>query len=209
MRSRNLAYGLLISLFAFGAEINRDIGQSRKLAFMRQIPWHYPTTAQLGWTCWSAVLELALRRMIATALGRDPLKDCWLVRGGAGHQPTVLFSSNVNHAFQGLSIRVEGTERFGPAHARFRSIHQVAWDLPRGGTFWPLASRPKAPGTDPNEPLDVGWSLTGRLSMRAPDAGVIWRWASDTATAEDIAMIPTLLALPRESETKQAQATAQ
>jgi SIR2-like domain len=187
----------LLREFACAEELPKDSGQSRRLAWMRQVPWYYPTMSGGAWACWGAVLELALRRMIALALGKeDALKDCWLVRGASCLQPTLLFSMCGQYALKGLTIRVAGMDRQGyQSRIHGQTVQRVFWELAPGDAPWPLVSRSKAPDAEPDHALSRDWLPLGRYSRRAPDAGVIWRWASNTMTAEDEAQLPALLAL--------------
>jgi len=150
------------------------------------------------------VLELALRRMIALALGKDAArKDCWLVRGASCLQPTLLFSLRGQYALTGLTIRVGGMDRQGyESRLHGQTVRRVFWELAPGDAPWPLVSRSRAPDAASDHAPSRDWLPLGRYSRRAPDAGVIWRWASDTITEEDEAQLPALLgSAPASDET--------
>jgi hypothetical protein len=192
----------LLREFACTEELPKLIGQSRKLAWMRQMPWHYPTMSRGAWTCWGAVLELALRRMIALALDCG---DPWLVRGAACLQPTILFPPcKERHALQGLTIGVVGIERPGyQSRIHGETVRRAFWELAPGDAPWPLASRSERRDAEPFAPICPDWLPMDRYALRAPDAGVIWRWASNTATQQDWDLLPALLALrPRRGPQK-------
>jgi hypothetical protein len=205
-------HNALLREFACAEEPSKATGQSRKLAWMRRMPWYYPTIGRGAWTCWGAVLELALRRMVAWAVrGSDkPLNDCWLVRGAASLQPTILFPMRRDgcHALQGLTIAVAGVDRpRRQPRIHGQAVRQIFWELVPGDAPWPLAPRSKRPvseGHDAPVSSRMGpgggetsrdWAPFGHYSHRAPDAGVIWRWASNSTTRTDKDEVRSLLAL--------------
>jgi hypothetical protein len=184
----------LLREFACSEELNEQRGPTRKLSWMRRIPWYYPTTGRPDWTCWGAVLEVALRRMIENRLMRDTMKECWLTRGGACSQPTILFSSPESPAIQALTIASGGLDRQGyQARIHVGAVRQIVWNLPSGTPLWPLAPDEKDSARKPAVAPPADSLPYGSAFVQAPDAGVIWRWASRTATRGDEEMLPSIL----------------
>jgi hypothetical protein len=203
----------LLREFACAEEVSKVRGQSRNLRWMRRMPWYYPTMNRGVWTCWGAVLELALRRMIESALLKsdEPPIDHRLVTGAACLQPTILFPmrGQGSQALQGLTIEVAGVDRPGyQPRLHGQAVRRTFWELTAGDAPWPLPPRSKssrnrgynAPAKtsglhDAGRTTSSEWLPLGRNSQRAPDAGVIWRWASDTTTRKDKEEVRLLLAI--------------
>lgn len=180
----------LLREFACADHVHRCRGPGRQLTLLRTLPWHCPTTHSSAWTCWGAVVEIAMRRMAARLTGDpDPFRAGLGVRGVDGPQPTLLFPPDagsrlpdaVTIRYRGFDALGRGTRWWGLARRR------VYWELDSADAPWPVAGRETAE----SNPLAVAQSRArGEVICRAPDAGVVWRWACGTENPEDRANLP-------------------
>jgi hypothetical protein len=169
----------LLREFAAVEMVQSAHGPSRTMSLMRQLPWYYPTTAAGGWVAWGAVVELALRNMVAALWGKpaehlQPLE----LRPADSLAPTLLFSEQAGQTPIALTIRFCGFERAGaePRIVGFPS-RKVWWELCRTDAPWPL----KRSGE--SAPPNVDRTT---LRIPPPDAKAIWDAAVagvDAATA--------------------------
>ncbi|MGE4180991.1 MAG: SIR2 family protein [Limisphaerales bacterium] len=88
----------LLREFAAVDQLRRKGGLGAGLADCRRLGWYYPMMQDAGWTCWTAVVELAVRRMIRRFLNNSPSGQPSFHPAGservwaaAGDLPTVLF----------------------------------------------------------------------------------------------------------------------
>src|SRR5919199_3563242 len=89
--------GLLREL-AIAEDALRNLGPGLRAKKLRW-PWYYPCVDHPDWTAWTAVVELAVRRMIAQ-WRRDPhswSQDCAWVQPSPTREPGVLFSQDADH----------------------------------------------------------------------------------------------------------------
>jgi SIR2-like domain len=176
----------LLREFACTDQVQRNRGPGRQLALMRLLPWHFPTTQNNGWTCWGAVVELALRRMIATAMGcDDPLRSSRQARAAECMQPTILFPPASDEILpQALTIRFGGFETRYRESQLFGNVRRRAvWELLPGDAPWPL--KPRGVESDAGSAVASGRWARGHFCRRAPDAGVIWDWACGNKGSQD------------------------
>ncbi len=62
----------LLREFAAVDQLRRKGGLGSGLPDCRRLGWYYPMMQDAGWTCWTAVVELAVRRMIRRFLNNSP-----------------------------------------------------------------------------------------------------------------------------------------
>ncbi len=179
----------LLREFACADHTHRCRGPSRQLMLMRSLPWHCPTTHNSGWTCWGAVVEVALRRMISQFAGLNGggqmMTDEVEPRGVESQLPTVLFPREPQAVLpDALTIRCRGFDALGESPRLWVPVrHRVFWELQPDDAPWPRWSR----GT-------TSWvQARGESIRRAPSARVIWRWASASEGQPDRENLPGLL----------------
>ena len=66
----------LLREFACGEVVRQRQGASLELGLMRRFAWYYPAMQDASWTCWGAVVELALRHMARSANVTLSVADC-------------------------------------------------------------------------------------------------------------------------------------
>jgi SIR2-like domain len=147
-------------------------GPGHELALMRRLPWYYPTTAAAGWTAWGAVLELALRKMLAAAWGRDDEAALppHAIRAAESLAPTLLYSpTDASRTPVALTIRFAGLERHGVQPRIVGSpVRHVTWELGKSDAPWPRRTAP----------VRVDRDLEREIRVPPPPAGAIWEWAA-------------------------------
>ena len=150
----------LLREFALAETALRNPRPGPELRELRLKPWYYPTVDHPEWTAWTAVVELALRRMIATWRGAKAgwAKDSGWVKTGNYPHPTVLFSKDKRKpAPVCLTIYFTGFDRAAySSEVRGAFKRRVRWELRHENLPWGPA------GSEPT----------------APTAEVLWRWAS-------------------------------
>jgi hypothetical protein len=172
----------LLREFAAVEMVHLRQGPSRELSVMRQLPWYYPTTAAEGWTCWGAVVELALRNMIDAIWNGRPVPAHEL-KAADSLAPTILFpESPTARTPVALAIRFCGFERHGraPRITGYPS-RVVTWELSKNDAPWPI---------------DAGTTSSGggkEVALSPPSALQMWNWAAGHST--DAAEARTLLGL--------------
>jgi hypothetical protein len=171
----------LLREFACGDVVRQRQGASLELALMRRQAWYYPAMQDASWTCWGAIVELALREMARHAGAKVTVGDC--------QRPTVLIQPKGGRTPHAITIQFGGFERIGInarmlGHPRWR----VFWELGPEDAPWrritppPKEPPPKEPSSDATAPR----YFSARDIVRAPDAGLIWRWASRSPSPDEI-----------------------
>jgi hypothetical protein len=163
--------GLLREL-ALGEAVLRNGGPGRDFEALRSCPWYFPALERPDWTAWAAVVEVAVRRMIAAWRGAPEgwMADSDWVRPGRDPHPTILFSAGSYRPTPiELSMRL-GFQRI-PAPANPRSAL-------RGRTVWQL------------DPQNIPWTREPRARGSrpgTPPATELWSWAvGDDFTVLDV-----------------------
>jgi hypothetical protein len=172
----------LLREFACGDVTRQRQGAARALGLMRRFAWYYPAMQDAGWTCWGAVLEIALRCMSRRAGASLRAADC--------RRPTLLVQARDRRGATPYAITIQfaGFERIG-LNARLlgHPSRRLIWELGASDAPWPRS-----------EPGDVNVSSrTPRAVISAPQAAVIWRWASQTQTPEDEERLARHFGLPQ------------
>ncbi len=154
------ASGLLREL-ATGEAILRRQGPALALAGLRSSSWYFPATERPGWTAWTAVVELALRRLLADARGEPAAwaeDHPWLEPGSAPY-PSLLFSRSAERpAPLLLGFQIAGAEPEGRIPSTGEGSgqrHQQLLEL---------------------QPEDLPWPQEARGGL--PSAETLWGWAS-------------------------------
>lgn len=214
----------LLREFAAVDQLRRRGGLGLELSRLRRNGWYYPIMQDAGWTCWAAVVELALRRMIRSVLPPHSSHPRGTERIWAGtcDIPTLLFHRPLNRAttsnappdpvpgpppaaiVQALSIQFGGFEvERTPFSLYGHSTHTCVWllrddDAPWRPTEWETRADSAHPlSRVPWEPLgERGVHRNrGTVTRRPPPASILWRWASGTETESDTNLAPCWLGL--------------
>jgi hypothetical protein len=162
----------LLREFAAAEELLRDFRPGRKLGNLRRWSWYYPTVDHPNWTAWSAVLELAIRRLTACWRGDE---GGWLgdtTYAIPGDHPVVAFRGcSRPRTPSHLRILLKGFDRAGyPPRPATPSRSHHDWALQIQAIPW------------------ISQELAG-----TPGADQILRWASGSAGADE-ATLTRLLA---------------
>lgn len=153
--------GLLREL-ALAESVLRNQGPGIDFEHLRGCPWYFPALERTDWTAWAAVVEIAVRRMVAAWRGasRAWTEDSDWVRPGAGAHPSLLFSAGPEQPTPvELSIRVPAFGRSAEAGSR---------GVLRGQTLWEI------------HPQHLPWCMDRRLLTAVaptPTAKEIWAWS--------------------------------
>ncbi|MBL9126919.1 MAG: SIR2 family protein, partial [Verrucomicrobiales bacterium] len=212
----------LLREFGIVDQIRREGGFQLRPAEIRRRGWYYPVMQNADWTCWGAVVELAIRRMVDHVNGdeaRLPAIDrLW---SAEGDHPTILFFSGNREPrptttsfedapfppLRAVSVLFSSSD----APAQSLSLHGqpstvCLWqltgnDAPWRGTSWRVYPAPESgrrirvidePGDEPAERLS-----SALQACRPPPAITLWRWASRTETEDDRRRAADWLGLPR------------
>jgi hypothetical protein len=149
--------GLLREL-ALAELVESRRGPGHSVRSLRRQNWYFPATERPDWTAWAAVVELAVRRMIAVARGGDStsLTDFeWSCAEDSPHAAVSFALTPAQRQPLALCVRMGGYERvrrIPPVHGAFRGV-----------TVWELCEH------------DVPWR-TAR-SGRCPSAATVWQFA--------------------------------
>ena len=162
----------LLREFAAVDLLQQRRGPGPQLARLRQLPWYYPATQDTRWTCWGAVVEIAIRRMVRKALGDavpPSTPDHEIVWCAQASVPTILFGPP-GQAPRALAIYLAGFDTESRvARIRGQAVRHCSWQLTAGDALWS-----RDDGTVPRHALGP----SHRVLMTVPPAGVIWNWAS-------------------------------
>lgn len=159
----------LLREFAAVDQLRRQGGLGMGLQGLRRLGWYYPMMQDAGWTCWGAIVELALQRMIrrAVAAPRDPgrtlqPRDAERVWAAACELPTALYLRPLHGeatgaaaigpslaVLQALSIRFDGFDRTEtPAILHGHPTQTCIWLLRDSDAPW-RPTRRNRPETQP------------------------------------------------------------
>ncbi len=173
------------------------------VARLGSLGWYHPATQDAGWTCWGAVVELAIRRMARAALPCLPVSESSqgaageTVWAGAGHEPTVLLRRHGGAPQTAAHALVIQPMDAAPGRVRTR-LHgcpgsECFWILRDQDAPWRRSAWRSAAGTpgggrdalieDLQETAHRRDAAT--LVRRAPPAYLVWRWASMTETPDE------------------------
>jgi hypothetical protein len=134
-------------------------GSARRVRFF---PWYYPASQRQDWTAWAAVLELALRRMVAAWRGRPNLTDdelatefAWLSAEDSSHAAVSYARGKPEHQPFALAVRLADVDRPGRPPALRGAFKRIR--------TWELSEQ------------DVPWCIDE--AERCPSARDVWNWA--------------------------------
>lgn len=164
---------------ALAETILRSRGPGLDTAPLRRQPWYFPSAEHPEWTAWGAILEIALRKMLAawrgepttwadvvgranTARGRDAPPPKILVepaRGSVVPPPAILYSTSHDRQAPtclGITLGFDRHAWKPDAQGYFRAV--CAWTLDPASMPWPNEDRKGMP-------------------VDTPGAHVLWKWA--------------------------------
>lgn len=166
----------LLREFAAVDQLRRQGGLGMGLQGLRRLGWYYPMMQDAGWTCWGAIVELALQRMIrrSVAAPRDPgrslqPRNAERVWAAACELPTALYLRTLHReandtaaigpslpVLQALSIRFDGFDRTEtPAMLHGHPTQTCIWLLRDSDAPW-RPTRRSRPETQPPGPAASG-----------------------------------------------------
>jgi len=192
--------------------LRRCGGLSIEFTQHRRYGWYYPVLEDAGWTCWTTVVELALRRMIAATFPKASLKtrDPAQFWAAATDHPTVLFlhpgADGRQSHLHALTIRFGHQHPNDPAPDAFHQpVRTSIWLLRDLDAPWRASEWTTERDSNDNPcrrfiPCNPdAWEriAPGVQVQRAPPAHVLWRWASRTETLEDQAQVDLWLGIYR------------
>jgi hypothetical protein len=157
----------LLQEWALADKVARYQGPGFDLDGLRRSPWYQPASEHPEWTTWGVVLEIALRRAIASWRGdseRWAADSPWVRPGEEVRAPQVLFGHGPD-APTPLALTIRLT-----AFDRVRSLTREPTRL-RSNVTWQL------------EPGDLPWRRNRLLSAgqpATPSAKDVWQWAGGT-----------------------------
>lgn len=160
----------LLREMALAEVVERYQGAGRAFHAKRTWSYYHPATENLERTAWATIVELAIRRLVASLRGTDTLA---LGDAVAEESPYAAMSFNVGDSPprpNALCIRVKGFERpFGPVPLT-GAFHRVAyWELRPQDVPWPLEKTGLCP-----LPEDIWqWALADVLPDGAAAAKVL------------------------------------
>jgi hypothetical protein len=139
----------LLREFAIAEQLLRDFRPGQRLQQLRRWPWYYPTSDHPEWTAWSAVLELAIRRLTAS-WRRAPSQwatDATYAVGG--EHPTVAYQGSPRPRTPShLTILLHGFQRPGyPPRPTPSRLHHN-WELDVSAIPWAAQCRGGTPGVE-------------------------------------------------------------
>jgi hypothetical protein len=134
-------------------------------------PWYRPLTEHPQWAAWGAILELAIRRVLAAHLGRadgwhDGTTDVEVVEHRC---PTVLFPTEQNRtSLREPPVRRPLTIELATLRRRFARDDPRRLFAARGPVVWAL------------QPETIPWwaHADQRRPTGTPDARTIWQWSA-------------------------------
>ena len=191
----------LLREFACAEVVRRRQGPGVELGLMRRFAWYYPAMQNAGWTCWGAVVEVALRRMAETIGATVRVAEC--------RRPTLLVypSKSVRHTPHALTIHFGGFERSGVmARVTGHPARRLFWELSAADAPWPrrLPQNEATPASPPFQALGGAGSRPARGQnsaapfrefMAAPQAEILWHWACGRMEGNAIREARALLGL--------------
>lgn len=185
----------LLQEFACCDLVQRNGGPGMSLETVRGSPWYFPLSANLGWTAWGVVVELAVRRLLAAAAGLSDAHAAWEVRRefypAAARFPTILFKRNSKSDrlpragwLESLTIQ---TGAFDEAADMPESMcgagRHTVWTLRPNQAPWHRGeSRPTIEERTPGGQH----SRLGVWRQIAPEVEDIWRFALREVTSDDV-----------------------
>lgn len=142
--------------------LQRNPGAHLEVEEWRRRQWYYPLADQPEWAAWGVVVELALRRLVATARGE--LKawntpQAWIHAEADVDSPSILFSHDPKRSLPSrLNIRYRGPLPGLPIAGPpvFREHH---WALGPSSLFWPTRRYTKAGSKGRVQPPEPGMIL--------------------------------------------------
>ena len=166
----------LLREFACGELVRTRSGPGFELGCMRECAWYFPSMQDAAWTCWGAVLELALHHLAKAAGATIRAADC--------QRPTVFLQdpAQFRQTPSALTIHLAGFDRPGTLpNVAGHPWRRVFWELNTADAPWP---RPEQCAFTPR-----GQGSPALLRTAPPHAEEIWQWAlkpCDPARAREI-----------------------
>ena len=147
--------------------------------------YYYPMSAQPGWTAWGAVVELALRKLVGVAYGRDGE-----IEAGPALAPTVYYRRPSQATWRAMMIVVPSQGIFA-SRPKPDGVFQdlIYWELDiQGRHAWTTRN-----GGDDHED-DKMHHLQHAWMRKAPEASLLWEWLTQDITKEqaEVLLNPSL-----------------
>lgn len=155
-----------------GASSPSTPSRSTTVARLDHPLWYFPASERPAWTAWSAVVELALRRM-GEILSRQPGEDT--AEPTSALRPTVLLRQGTRPASPrlALTLQLRGFDRPGKRpDVPGAPARRVIWLF--GEEALPWSAEP-----EPHNSPGLGLPLGNDRWILQPAPALLWQWASN------------------------------
>jgi len=197
----------LLREFAMTQAVLSNRGPGLELARLRAHTWYQPIHDNPPWAAWAVVVELAIRRMVATWRGKPKEwpQVCDWVDVSDSLQPTLRFSKGAQEPTPfSLTIALSSFERV-PRMPRAGEVfrRQVYWRLRPEGIPWRPVATPRRNGQEGASPDSADRSTAAHEYRQSfygstPAADVLWKWASGSEGREERAQLEIHLGVDSE-----------
>ena len=155
----------LLREFALCEFVEDQKGPGRQFRSVRRGAWYFPASDRLEWTAWAAVLEPAVRRMVAEWRGASGLASDWISAEDSPHAAVSYARGADQRQPHALCIRLAGFGRSGrPPNLLVGAYRRITvWELDEQDVPWPTHEKGCRPAASTVWAFAVG-SAAGRRS---------------------------------------------